>query len=536
MARLQFDVNKNLGASGQHNISATLGFEVSSNRYRGNALTSRGYYEDRGRKFSPTTLDSYPSFKLWLESNAYPTITDNLTNLISGYALVSYSYKDYFTLTANARIDGSNKFGDRSNDKLLPIWSVSGNYNLSEHDFLKNQYWIDFLSVKASFGYQGNMLDGQSPQMIIQKYPMDPLYNELVSKVSVYPNPNLRWEKTQSWNAGVTFSVLNRRLQFEGEVYYKKTKDAFLLKDISTVNGVSSYYVNSGDITNKGFSLSITAMPVRIANFDWTLSTSFSKVYNKLQTLPGQDQYGLSNYLNGSALIEGRPVGTFYSYKFIGLSPKDGAPLFDDGEEHAPELVGLSNNEFYTTILEESGNREPVMSGTINNTFHYGHWRLNAVLNYSLGSKVRLFKLFPTTTFRPSDNISKQLLGHWSKPGDELVTDIPNPIAMSSLHWSIRNNNIPTVASNTFDEYNYGNHRVVSGDYLKFATVSLTYEFAHKLISKIGLSRLALNLTGTNLGTICSSKLKGQTPQQSGFSNIQLTDRPQYTFGLDLQF
>lgn len=536
MARLQFDFNKYVDASRNHNISATLGFEVSSNRYQGNALTSRGYYEDRGRQFSTTTLDSYPAYKAWLEANAYPRITDNKTNLVSGYALVSYSYKDYFTLTANTRIDGSNKFGDRSNEKLLPIWSVSGNYNLSEHAFLKQQYWIDFLSVKASFGYQGNMLDGQSPQLIIQQFPMDPLYNELISQVSVYPNPNLRWEKTQSWNAGLNFSVLNRRLQFEAEVYYKKTKDAFLLKDISSVNGVTSYYVNSGDITNKGFSLSLTAVPVRTAAFDWTLSTSISKIYNKLQTLPGQDQYELSNYLSGSALITGKPIGTFYSYKFVGLSPKDGSPIFDDGEEHAGELVGLTKNEFYTSILEESGSREPTISGTFNNTLHYGQWRLNAVLNYSVGSKVRLFQLFPSTTFLPSDNISKELVGHWAKPGDELTTDIPNPVAMSATHWSRRNTSLPTVASSSFDEYNYGNHRVVSGDYLKIATVSLTYEFARKLIARCGLSRLALNLTGTNLYTICSSKLKGQTPQQSGFSNIQLTDRPQYTFGFDIQF
>ena len=252
----------------------------------------------------------------------------------------------FFTLSANTRMDGSNKFGDRSNEKLLPIWSVSGNYNLSEHKFFKRD-WIDFLMLKASYGYQGNMLDGQSPQMIIKQLPLDPLYGELVSELSVYPNPNLRWEKTTSWNAGVTLSVLDRRLQFEGEVYYKKTKDAFLLKDISAVNGVSSYYVNSGDITNKGFSLSLTATPIRTKDFRWILSTSYSKIFNELKTLPGQDQYELNDYLNGRALISGKPVGTFYSYKFLGLSPKDGRPIFDDGEEHASEMVGMTKNQFY---------------------------------------------------------------------------------------------------------------------------------------------------------------------------------------------
>ncbi|MBQ8711458.1 MAG: SusC/RagA family TonB-linked outer membrane protein [Prevotella sp.] len=534
MARLQLDFNKFVDANKFHNLSATLGFEASSDKYKGSSLTSRGYYADRGRQFSATTLDDYPYYKSWLESNAYPTITDNLTNLVSAYALVSYSYKDFFTLTANARMDGSNKFGDRSNEKLLPIWSVSGNYNLSEHSFLKRD-WIDFVMLKASFGYQGNMLEGQSPQMIIKQLPMDALYNELLSEVSIYPNPNLRWEKTQSWNVGLTFSVLDRRLQFEGEYYYKKTKDAFLLKDISSVNGISQYYVNSGDITNQGYSLSVTAVPVRTKDFSWTLATSYSKIFNELQTQPGQEQYELSNFLNGSALIESKPVGTFYSYKFLGLSPKDGSPLFDDGEEHAAELANMTKYQFYTSILEESGSREPTMSGTINNTLRYKQWRMNAVLNYSFGSKVRLFKMFNGTSYTPTQNINKELVGHWSKPGDELTTNIPNPTAMPTTHWSLRSG-LPTIASNAFDEYNYGNHRVVSGNYMKLATLSLTYEFKRDLLAKWGLTRLALNLTGTNLYTFCSSKLKGQTPQQSGFSEIQLTDRPQYTFGLDIQF
>lgn len=81
----------------------------------------------------------------------------NKNNTVSLYASVSYSYYNYFTLNANARVDGSNKFGDRSNDKLLPIWSVSGAYNISEHDWMQYN-WIDYIRLKASFGYQGNML------------------------------------------------------------------------------------------------------------------------------------------------------------------------------------------------------------------------------------------------------------------------------------------------------------------------------------------------------------------------------------------
>lgn len=531
MLRTQLDFNKYLGQTNHHNISASVGFELNSTKYDGYYSVNRGYYKDRGKQFSSISLTDYPAYATWLESN-YPTITDNLTNLISGYATVSYSYRNFFTLNANARIDGSNKFGDRSNEKLLPIWSVSGNYNLSEHSFLKKD-WIDMIMLKMSYGYQGNMLEGQSPQMIITQKPMDTLYNELVSELAVYPNPNLRWEKTNSFNAGLEMSFFNRRLQLEGNVYYKKTSDAFLTKDISSVNGVEEYVVNSGEITNYGYSIAVTAVPVRLKDFSWVFATSFSKVFNKLNTQPGQEQYELDDFLNGTALINGEPVGTFYSYKFVGLSPNDGSPIFDTMEDRQDELASLTKYEFYTSILGKSGSREPTMSGSLNNTLTYKNWRLNLLFNYSLGSKIRLLKLY--NSFDPVYNVNREFVNHWTQPGDEAYTNIPFPTT-TSTPWSTGTGDIPAIGTSTWTMYNYGSQRVVSGDYLKLATMSLTYEFPVALISKLNLSRLALSLTGNNLYTLCSSKLKGQTPQQSGFAEVQLTDRPSFTLGIDISF
>ena len=158
-------------------------------------------------------------------------------------ASISYSYQNWITLNANARYDGSNRFGSQSNDKLLPVWSASLSYNPLEQFQVTD--FFDFLHLKFSYGYQGNMQDGQSPEMIIKKLPMDEYYHELLSEVSIYPNPNLKWERTSSLNAGIEFSILNRRLMVSSDFYHKKTKDAFLSKKISGVNGIDSYTVNS---------------------------------------------------------------------------------------------------------------------------------------------------------------------------------------------------------------------------------------------------------------------------------------------------
>ena len=351
----------------------------------------------------------------------------------------------------------------------------------------------------------------------------------------MYPNPNLKWEKTSSFNGGLTFSLFKRRLQMETSVYYKRTKDAFLTKQISTVNGLEEYVVNSGDVKNSGYSIAATIIPVETRDFNWILATSFSNVFNKVETLPGAEQFELNNFLNGTALVKGKPVGTFYSYKFVGLNPTNGYPIFDDMQERQEELEGLTKYDVYTRVLKATGNREPTMSGSINNTLRYKNWRLNMNLAYSLGSKVRLFKLFDSNTFLPENNVRREFVKRWRKTGDEKNTVIPAPNCYLT-HYSSSGEKIPTIANNSLDMYNYSDIRVVSGNYLKCSTMSLTYEFPMEKLERIKLSRLALNLSATNLFTICSSKLKGQAPQQSGFAEIQLTDRPTYTVGVSVSF
>ena len=261
--RLQLNANKYFGTEDRHNINASAGFELSSTRYKQYENVTRGYYKDRGMSFvNNINLDDYPAYKEWLASNV-PSLSDQLTNTISAYASVSYSYFNYFTVNVNARVDGSNGFGDQSNDKLLPIWSASANWNISEHDWMQTS-WIDFLRLKASFGYQGNMLSDQTPVMIISKKPLDSYFNENISKVERYPNPDLKWETTKSYNLGLELSLFKNKVQFEGSYYWKHTEDAFMTKTIASMNGVNgnSYVVNGGDVDNSGYSVAVTVSPI----------------------------------------------------------------------------------------------------------------------------------------------------------------------------------------------------------------------------------------------------------------------------------
>lgn len=553
MGRLQLNANKYFGKDEVHNIDATMGFEASHDKYRGNVSTSRGYFPERGMSFvQGIDLSRYTAYRDWLSNNV-PSITNNLTNTISGYASFTYAYARLFRLNINGRVDGSNKFGDRSNERFLPIWSASGSLNLKDLGVIPVK-WVDYATLKASYGSQGNMLSSEYPVMTIRKGTMDTAWNEYTSYINKFPNPDLKWETTKSYNLGLDAALFNGRLMFEASVFYKKTKNAFMSKSISTVNGIGSYIINGGDITNKGYSLDITATPVTNKNFRWTLSTSISKILNSMDSRPEAQTYDLGDFLTGAAMVEGKSVNTFYSYRFLGLSPVDGGPMFDDFYNRQQELTGLSKYDTFTKVLTPSGKRDPDIQGSLTNTFRYKNWRASFNLAYSLGAKTRLFAMYGasngwaySTNIQPERNYSRDYINRWKHPGDEQHTNIPALISSNnsaydkyqnhfSSYGSIYTNNAQAFANNPWLMYDYSDLRVVSSDYLKFQSGSITYEFDQTMLNKLRLQRLALTLSAYNLFTIADKNLKGQTPTQGGFSTIQLSDRPSFSFGLNIYF
>lgn len=408
------------------------------------------------------------------------------------------------------------------------------------------------MSLKASYGFQGNMLDTESPVMTIRKGTMSTYYNQNTSTIERHPNPDLKWEKTHSVNLGLETSFFNDRLALEVSTYWKKTTDAFMNKTVSTVNGVNSYVINGGDVTNKGYSFDISATPILNRDFRWTLSTSISKVINTLDSRPDAQTYTLDEFLNGTALVKGKSVNTFYSYRFLGLSPVDGGPLIDDYYDNQEALRGLSLYDTYTTLLSASGKRDADIQGSLANTFRYKQWHASMVFTYSLGAKTRLFAMYGSqaqggygSEIYSEKNYSRDYMKRWRKPGDELHTNLPAIISSGSEAYykyssvwtkSSTAGETQTIGDNYWEMYDYSDVRVVSADYLKMSSFSLTYEFPYDLLDKMHLTRLAITASTYNLFTICDSKLKGQTPTQGGFSTIQLSDRPSFSLGLNVQF
>ena len=546
--RIQHNITKRFGIDEQHSIASTLGYEVNTSKNTGSSIERRGFYKDRGLQFvAIEDVEKFPAYQDWL-SQGYEKLTNGLTNKISGYLTLTYSYKELFSLNMNGRFDASNKFGSRSNEKFLPIWSISGSTNLKNY-LAKEKNWLTEARIRMSYGHQGNMVDGQTPNLLIQQGTVNTLYDgEYFSTVSNLPNPNLRWEKTAQVNVGLDLSFFDGRLNFGGDYYYKKTTDLFTDVPVSTINGISTYVMNNGTMTNEGYSVQLSGYPVYKENFRWYLSTFYSVNYNENETEDARNYY-LQDYLSGTAVIAGQPISTFYSYKFLGLNPQNGAPMFDDYEDRWYLLEGKQLGEIIPMVLEDSGTREPKFSGNLNSTFTYKNWSLGLNFAYSLGSKVRLFEMYGPimSGVSSASNVRKEFLDRWQVPGDELRTNYPSIMSPSSedysryyTHWSdatrASGGAVRNFAENVWQMYDDSNLRVVSGNYIKLQSMSLRYRMPNKLLKKTPFTQMDFSLSTTNCFTISAKELKGQDPTQAGFADAGLSVRPTYTFSLNVSF
>ncbi len=544
--RLQSNYRKLFGADEQHLITALLGYEVNMARSKTMSNEVRGYLKERGMQFvdmSGLNLGDYPLYREWLQKN-HMSLSRGLTNSLSLYLSLTYGYKEFFTLNLNGRTDASNKFGSRSNERMLPVWSASGMWNIQE-TFLKDASWLSEMRLRMSYGMQGNMLDGQTPNMLINQLPINSYYNENVSTVGQFPNPNLKWEETKQTNVGLSLSLFNGRLNLDGEFYYKKTENVFSWVNVAPTNGLTSYLMNSGDLENTGYSVSVSAMPVKFKDFSWRVSTSYSANKNKTKT-DAVEKYELSDYLDGNAIVSGEPVGAFYSYEFLGLSAQNGIPLFDDFSDRKHLLEGKSQEDVVRAVMVKSGTREPKFNGNLFNTFTYKGFTLSFNLAYSLGSKVRLFALYSPIIDGVSaeNNVRKEFTDRWQVTGDERRTNVPAIInrsdAMFTLyntHWSADQlNKVKPFARSLWDMYDHSDIRVVSGNYLKMQSLTFRYSFQPKLLKKLSLSSASVSFSTQNLFTISAKALKGQDPSQAGFAKPNLSIRPNYTLGLNVSF
>lgn len=555
-ARLQANFMKLFG---KHLINASGGVEAISTEYKGFDITRRGYFTEYGGYYDAVKTDYSGYYGQWMQSKAaLGQNTRMLNNQFSWYLVAGYGWNDIYTFNVHVRGERSNAFGTRANSEFMPIWALSGKWNIKQ-DILKKVRWVNELDMRASWGYQGNMLPGQTARMIIRQNTLtNNYYDQQYATITNYPNPDLKWEKTSSTNVGVDFSLFSNKLRGSVAYYYKRTSDAFLNKTISEINGVTNYVVNTGTLENQGFELSLSFTPINQVStvdggkrgFVWRIDPQIGEVVNRLvnraitNTNVIRDNVTYQDYLNGSVETSGNAISTFYSYKFKGLNHDTGRPEFygfEGTDEQKARYANMTREEILAEVLEESGQREPYIQGGISNYFGYRNWGLSFNLTYSLGNKIRLLKMasgYATACAYPQQNLRKEFVYRWRKPGDEAFTNVPALTTNANEYqgwWQQYPYTATPVAGDIYEMYDNSDLRVVSGNYLKLQSLSLRYNLDDNICKRLGMQSVYLSLSGTNLFTICSSELKGQDPSISGSSSvINLGVRPTYSFSINL--
>ncbi|QEC44459.1 SusC/RagA family TonB-linked outer membrane protein [Pseudobacter ginsenosidimutans] len=561
--RLHF--SRFLDQQSKHLLTVEAATELRSLRANSTTLTSRGYYPGRGHSFAQVDVTKYLLYASWLSTNGFPLITESIQNFVRPYLTANYVFNDRYIISATASQEFSNSFGTRSNEKFLPTWALSGRWNLHE-DLLRNVSWVNMAALRVGFGTSGNMLEGQTPYTIIQKGNVNTTYDAFSATTVFFPNPDLAWEKTQDYNGSLEFTLLKGRITGSLGYFYRKTTNTFLKKKVSAVNGApgNNYVVNGGTLENQGVELSlnfklIDNMGAGKKRFLWRFDPQLGQVFNKLindnlnsrnvmvdaATLTYQD------FLDGKVPVNGKSVNTFYSYRFKGLDPQYGFPVFYGAEpENKDELFAqynkMTKDQVFSMVMVESGRREPVLQGGISNTFIYGNWTLNVMFSYSVGSKIRLLQIASGNygTFRPSSqqNLRKEFTNRWRYPGDEKFTNIPaiqgaSNIENDQIAWWAIQNLTSSFATDYYQMYDFSDLRVVKGDYLKLQYVSLGYRFSNELCRKLSCKGADITVSGSNLYTFANKALRGQDPSQSGSApNIGLSIRPVYALTLNISF
>lgn len=530
------DINYKKTFFEKHEISATAGSEVRSSQYDGIRTSQMGYLPDRGNSFLNIDPVKFPKYQDRV--NEYKdVITDRLTNVMSFYGTFTYAYDYRYIANFNIRADGSNKFGQDKGNKFLPVWSVSGRWNIHNESLFKNNLWLNQLSVRGSYGVQGNIADNASPNLIVKLGSADATSGHLVSTLDYLPNPMLRWEKTVSYNLALDFAIFNGRFSGNVDLYKKKGEDMIVSRDVSITTGSNSMTLNAGNIENKGIDININMTPIRNKNFTWTLSVNGGKNINKV-TDAGTSDLTYEEYISGNAVLPGQALNSFYSYKFGGLD-ENGLPTFKDTEE----TEGISKEQMYAKMLTFSGKRTPDIEGGFSTTIRYKKWTLGAIFFYSLGRDIRLNPLYESTGQylpRPQQNMDDIFVNRWRKAGDENITNIPglsnDPLSMKTGMFSA--GRTIEIADNKWEMYNKSDLRTASGDFLRLRTLSLRHALAEELCRKLHVSAANFRVEVSNIWTLKDKKLRGRDPEQISFSNntgaIPLS--PSYTVGFDVTF
>jgi hypothetical protein len=386
-----------------------------------------------------------------------------------------------------------------------------------------NKYsWLNQFSFRASYGFQGNVAENFSPELIARipgaAEAINPISGDPALYIQSLAYKDLRWERNKTINLGLDFAFLNNRISGTFDYYNKKGFDVIVQKPIPMEYGLLTMPINAGDVNNTGIELSLNFVPVKAHDFTWNVGFNTSKSTNKVVRAGVIALNKWTTAVSGGLYREGFPASGIWSFDFAGLDPQTGRPKYN-------KIDPASNPEAaqdVTKAMVYSGQLDPKFTGGLTNNFRYKSFTLNTFFNISLGNVKRLAQLYPGTSYNsasyPFQNLSSELNDRWRNPGDEAYTNIPSLPTMMSQTASRVAIAGTTEAGNLLQMYDYSTARVVDASFVRLQNVSFGYILPAAQMKRIGLKSCTVNASVSNVFYIASKKLNGVDPEVTGNS------------------
>ena len=381
-----------------HKLSLMAGYSwEEKNNNDGFGLTVHNFFDDNLKWNNLTyagAIDGMPA----VQSGTKETIRN-----ISFYGRLSYSYNSKYMLQATIRRDGSSVFGSGHQWGTFP--SVSAAWNITEESFMKNQKVFSNLKLRVGYGVSGNAL-GFGAYSAVSTYGSSGSYftyngNSYVTLgATKLANPDLKWETTGMLNIGLDYALAGGRINGSIEFYNKKTKDLIWNYPVSPyIYPFNQIAANVGEITNRGVEFSLNATAIKTRSFTWNTTLNLSHNVNKVNKL-SNDSYETSTFAQGDPrvagvstngftqrIMEGEPLGTFYTYEFAGYDTNGKSSYYVHDETTGKRTGEVTNSPAYKdrTI---TGCAQPKLNLGLNNTFNYKNWNADMFFTGVFGNKI----------------------------------------------------------------------------------------------------------------------------------------------------
>jgi TonB-dependent starch-binding outer membrane protein SusC len=255
--------------------------------------------------------------------------------LLSYFGRINYSFKGKYLFEVNARYDGSSRFAEGNKFGFFP--SISGGWRISEEDFFQSALpWITNFKIRSSIGRLGNQQIGTYPyQKTINLGFNYPIGGALASggALTTLPFEEITWETTTITNLGFDIALLDNKLHFATDYFYKKTEDILYTISVAQVLGLTASEQNAGAIENKGWEFELSYNN-SIGDFSYSIRPNFSLISNQVLSLANVEQD------IGKGLFVGEPLNVIYGYEADGLFI-DQADIDSYAKQHYNAKPGL---------------------------------------------------------------------------------------------------------------------------------------------------------------------------------------------------